>query len=207
MSGSGVAGGVTGLILAGGQARRMGGEDKGLVTLAGEAMVTRVLAALAPQVDALLVNANRNLDEYAAAGAPYGARVVSDDLEGYQGPLAGIARGLDACATEWLACVPCDSPLLAGDLVARLVRAREEAGAEICVAFCERLQPVFALLPRVLLPSLQAYLAAGDRKIDRWYHRHRVAEADFSDRPEQFLNVNTPQERVELERQLTGSTA
>ena len=195
-------GGVTGLVLAGGQARRMGGDDKGLIELVGRPMIDHALAALAPQVDALLVNANRHLERYRELAAPYAAEVVSDTLADYQGPLAGIARGLASCTTDWLACVPCDSPLIATDLVARLETARRATDAEIAVAFCERLQPVFALLPRALLPSLEAYLAAGDRKIDRWYYRHRVAEADFSDRPEQFLNVNTPEEHAELERKL-----
>jgi molybdopterin-guanine dinucleotide biosynthesis protein A len=196
------SGTVTGLVLAGGQARRMGGEDKGLIELCGRPMVDHALAALAPQVDALLVNANRHLDRYRAYALAHGAGLVSDALEGYQGPLAGIARGLAECTTEFLVCVPCDSPLIADDLVARLQAARRAADAELSVAFCDRLQPVFALLPRALLPSLEAYLAAGDRKIDRWYHQHRVAEADFSDRPEQFLNVNTPEEHAALERKL-----
>ena len=195
-------GGVTGLVLAGGQARRMGGGDKGLLELAGRPMIGHALEALAPQVDALLVNANRHLERYRELAAPYDAEVISDALADYQGPLAGIARGLTTCSTDWLVCVPCDSPLIADDLVARLEAARRAAEAEIAVAFCQRLQPVFALLPRTLLPSLETYLAAGDRKIDRWYYRHRVAEADFSDRPEQFMNVNTPEEHAELERKL-----
>jgi molybdopterin-guanine dinucleotide biosynthesis protein A len=198
------SGGVTGLVLAGGQARRMGGDDKGLIELAGRPMIDHALAALAPQVDALLVNANRHLERYRELAAPYAAEVVSDTLADYQGPLAGIARGLATCTTDWLACVPCDSPLIATDLVARLEAARRAADAEIAVAFCERLQPVFALLPRALLPSLEAYLEAGERKIDRWYRRHRVAEVDFADRPEQFLNVNTPQQHAELARTLAA---
>jgi len=202
MSHASPAGGVTGLILAGGQARRMGGRDKGLIELCGRPMVAHALAAIAPQVDALLVNANRHLDRYRECGEPYDADVVSDTLDGYQGPLAGIARGLAVCTTDYMVCAPCDSPLVSDDLVARLESARRAAEAEISVAFCGRLQPVFALLPTALLPSLEAYLAAGDRKIDRWYDRHRVAEADFSDRPEQFLNVNTPEEHAELERKL-----
>ncbi len=201
---SGVPGGVTGLVLAGGQARRMGGGDKGLLELCGRPMVAHALEALAPQVDALLVNANRHLERYREIADPYRATVVSDALADFQGPLAGIARGLAACATEWLVCVPCDSPLLSGDLVSRLDAARRTDDAELAVAFCGRLQPVFALLPRTLLPSLEAYLAVGERKIDRWYDRHRVVEADFADRPEQFLNVNTPEDHAALERRMVG---
>ncbi|HEY5790029.1 MAG TPA: molybdenum cofactor guanylyltransferase MobA [Gammaproteobacteria bacterium] len=196
---------VTGMVLAGGMARRMGGTDKGLVELAGRPMVAHVLEQLAPQVDALLINANRHLERYRELGAPYAAGVVSDELADYQGPLAGMACGLAACATPWLVTVPCDNPRLAADLVSRLQQARAEIDAEIAVAQCGRLQPVFALLPRALLPSLQAYLAAGERKIDRWYDRHRVALADFSDRPELFFNVNTPEERDALERDLGGA--
>lgn len=199
-----VPGGVTGMILAGGRARRMGGEDKGLIELHGRPMVHHALDALAPQVDVLLVNANRHLERYRELAGPYRAEVVHDALEDHQGPLAGIARGLAACTTEWLVCVPCDSPLIAHDLVARLVAGQQADGAEIAVAHCERLQPVFALLRRELLPSLERYLASGERKIDRWYDRHHLVTVDFSDSPEQFLNVNTPREHAELARRLAG---
>lgn len=196
---------VTGLVLAGGQARRMGGADKGLLTLGGRPMVSLVLETLQPQVDALLVNANRHLEAYSALAEPYGAAVVSDALADFQGPLAGLASGLAACRSDDLLCVPCDSPLLPGDLAARLGAARAAAGADIAVAFCARLQPVFALLPRRLLPSLEAYLATGERKIDRWYHQHTVATADFSEQPELFLNVNTPADRTDLEARLRAA--
>jgi len=197
-----IPGGVTGLVLAGGRSRRMGGEDKGLVELNGRPMADYVLAALSGQVDALLLNANRHTERYQALASRYAAEVISDALDGFQGPLAGMARGLACCQTDWLVSVPCDSPRLPDDLVGRLAAARESADAEIAVAHCERLQPVFALLPRALLPSLETYLAAGERKIDRWYDRHKVALADFSDRPELFFNVNTPAEHAALELSL-----
>jgi molybdenum cofactor guanylyltransferase len=195
---------ITALVLAGGRATRMGGTDKGLVELAGRPMIAHVLAALAPQVERVLINANRNLDRYAEFGWP----VVPDEDAGFLGPLAGLAAGLRAARTPLLLTAPCDCPLLAPDLVARLYCALERERAEIAVPFDgERLQPVFALVKRELRDSLVAYLGGGDRKIDRWFEQHRLARADFSDRPENFVNVNDPQERAALESRLAGATA
>ncbi|ROR32320.1 molybdenum cofactor guanylyltransferase MobA [Inmirania thermothiophila] len=189
------AAGVTGAVLAGGRGRRMGGRDKGLLELAGRPLAAHILDALRPQCEALLINANRNREAYEALGVP----VVGDALAGFQGPLAGFAAALAAATTPLVATVPCDSPLVPPDLVARLRAALEAAGAEIAVAHDgRRLQPVFALLRRELLPSLEAYLAAGDRKIDLWYPRHRTVEVDFSDRPEAFMNANEPEQLAEL---------
>lgn len=190
---------ITGLVLAGGRARRMGGVDKGLVPLAGRPMIAHVLEALHPQVGAILINANRHLDQYAAFGYP----LVADRHEGFLGPLAGLAAGLDAADTEYVATVPCDSPLLGSDLVARLARALVENGADISFAHDgDRTHPVFALVHRRLRADLEAYLATGGRKIDQWFARHRHALADFSDRPDTFINVNSPQEREALETRL-----
>lgn len=190
---------VTGVILAGGRASRMGGRDKGLIALAGRPMVVHLIERLRPQTAALLVNANRNQEAYRRLGVP----VVADAGADYAGPLAGMASGLAAAPTPWVVTAPCDSPLLPADLVARLWRARAEADAELAVAYgAGRLQPVFALLPTALLASLNAFLAAGERKIDRWYAAHRLAQADFSDVPAAFLNVNTPAEHAALEARL-----
>jgi molybdenum cofactor guanylyltransferase len=192
---------ITAIILAGGRATRMGGMDKGLVELAGRPMIAHVLAALAPQVERVLVNANRNLDRYAAFGWP----VVADEDTGFLGPLAGLAAGLRAASTPLVLTAPCDCPLLAPDLVARLYSALEQERAEIAVPFDgERLQPVFALVRRELADSLAAYLGGGDRKIDRWFAQHRLAQVDFSDRPENFVNVNDPGERAALEARLAA---
>lgn len=186
---------LTGVILAGGRARRMGGIDKGLVEVAGRPLIAHVIDAIEPQVDRLMINANRNLESYQAFGYP----VIADQLDDFQGPLAGMASALDAATSDLVLCVPCDSPLLPHDLAARLLDARTAADADIAVAFCDRLQPVFALLRRVLLPDLRTALVAGERKIDRWYDRHNMVTVDFSDRPQGFLNINTPAQRDELE--------
>lgn len=183
---------VTGLLLAGGRATRMGGRDKGLIDLAGRPLASHVLAALTPQVDALLINANRHEEEYAALGAA----VVRDPLAGFLGPLAGVLAGLEAASTPLVATLPCDSPFVPADMVARMRSVRERAGAEIAVAHDgERRQPVFMLLRTDLAPDLRAWLEQGGRKIDAWYEGHTMADVDFSDAPDTFININTPDER------------
>jgi molybdopterin-guanine dinucleotide biosynthesis protein A len=195
---------VTGLILAGGLARRMGGEDKGLVSLAGRPMVAHVLEVLRPQVGSILLNANRNRELYAALGHP----VLADALGGYQGPLAGMLTALKHCSTEFLVTVPCDAPLVAPDLVARLHAACVAAGADLAVASDgERRQPVFLLLRASLAASLEAYLAGGGRATHAWVEQSRAAVADFSDQPDTFVNVNDPAERQRIEELLISRAA
>jgi|SRR5690625_1152199 len=190
---------VTGVILAGGLATRMGGVDKGLVTVAGRPMVEHIIERLRPQTAALMINANRSHDQYARYDLP----VVADRIGDYAGPLAGMASGLQSATTPWIISVPCDSPLVPSDLVARLWAARQQEQADLAVAFAEaRMQPVFALLPRTLLPSLEDFLDRGERKIDRWFAAHKTALAHFDDSPEAFLNVNTPEDRLALEQRL-----
>jgi molybdopterin-guanine dinucleotide biosynthesis protein A len=195
---------ITGLVLAGGLGRRMGGEDKGLVLLGGRPMVAHVIDTLRPQVGSIVVNANRNRDRYAAFGHP----VIADAIGGYQGPLAGVLTALQVCRTEFLVTAPCDAPLVASDLVARLHAACVSAAADLAVASDgERRQPVFLLLRASLAPSLEAYLAGGDRKVDLWLGQLRVAEADLRDRPDTFVNVNDPDERQRVEARLVSSPA
>ena len=194
---------ITGLVLAGGLARRMGGMDKGLIELAGRPMVEHVLDALRPQVGSLLINANRNTERYAAYGHP----VVSDTLQGFMGPLAGVLAALQRLTTEFLVTVPCDAPLVAPDLVGRLYEACVANDADVAVATDgRRQQPVFLLLRAGTAPSLEAYLAGGGRKIDTWFARLRIAEADLGDALDTFVNVNDPDERQRLEARLLSTT-
>ena len=187
---------ITAVILAGGRGSRMGGVDKGLVSLNGKPLIEHVLVAIADQVGAVVINANRHQAEYATYGYP----VIADSLGDYQGPLAGFLAAMQQVETADIVSVPCDGPLLSHDLVERLVSARAREDAEIAVAHDgHRLQPVYALIPVSLRSSLQAYLDGGDRKIDLWYARHRMALADFSDVPATFVNVNTPEERDKLQ--------
>ena len=193
---------VTGVILAGGLGRRMGGVDKGLVELAGRPMIEHVLDALGPQVGSLVINANRNLERYSAYGHP----VINDTLQGYMGPLAGVLSAMQRLATGVLVTVPCDAPLLAPDLVSRLYDACMAQGADVAVATDgRRQQPVFLLLRAGTASALESYLAGGGRKIDTWFARLRLAEADFSDAPDTFVNVNDPDERQRLEARLLST--
>lgn len=188
---------ITAVILAGGMGRRMGGLDKGQIQLNHKPLVEWVLDAIRPQVKTILINANRNHEAYARYGFP----VLSDQLADYQGPLAGFAAGLQAASTPYIVTVPCDGPVLPPDLVFRLLHALQNKQAEIAVAHDgKRLQPVYALLPVRLLPSLNAFLERGERKIDLWYSQHSMALADFSDSPSTFLNINTPADRQQLEQ-------
>lgn len=190
---------VTGAVLAGGRGTRMDGRDKGLVPLAGHPMVEYVLAALRPQTGALLINANRSLDDYRRFGVP----VVGDRLADYPGPLAGVAAALAAATTPWVVTAPCDGPLVAEDLVRRLAAAAEAEAADVAVAHDgERLQPVYALLRRNLIEDLETFLAGGGRRVNQWLAGQAVAVVDFSDQPWAFLNVNRPQDAEAVLRHL-----
>ena len=182
---------VTGIVLAGGQGRRMGGVDKGLVDLAGTPMVAHVLARLVPQVGDVLINANQNLDRYRALGHP----VVPDAVGGFAGPLAGLHAGMTQAKRQFVVTVPCDSPFLPLDLVTRLHAALERERAQLAVARTfDQPHPVFALVRRDLLPNLAAFLASGGRKIDAWYAALRVVEVAFDDEADAFRNINTADE-------------
>ena len=183
--------GITGMILAGGQGRRMGGVDKGLELLRGRPMIAWVLERLAPQVDVLVINANQNLDRYRA----FGHAVVADEVGGFAGPLAGLERGLGEARNELIVTAPCDSPFLPLDLVARLHTQLTRERADLAVARTgHQPHPVFCLCKRSLHAHLSAYLASGGRKIDTWYASLAVTEVAFDDQPEAFSNINTREE-------------
>jgi molybdopterin-guanine dinucleotide biosynthesis protein A len=187
---------ITGLILAGGQGRRMGGVDKGLQTFRGKRLVEHVYARLAPQVDGVIINANQNHDAYRT----FGVRVVSDAIGGYAGPLAGLHAGLSASRRPYLATAPCDSPFLPEDLVARLYAGLDGSGADIAVARTGKwLQPVFCLARRGVLDPLAAFLKGGGRKVDAWYATLAVVEVAFDDEAEAFSNINTSDELKALQ--------
>jgi len=167
----------------------MGGVDKGLQTLRGRPMAAWVLERLAPQVTEIVINANQNLEAYAA----FGHRVVPDAIGGFAGPLAGLHAGLSAVTHELAVTVPCDSPFLPTDLVARL---RAALGAnDLAVAKTgEQPHPVFSLVRRSVHAHLGAFLAGGGRKIDAWYASLKVVEVPFDDEADAFRNINTREE-------------
>jgi molybdopterin-guanine dinucleotide biosynthesis protein A len=182
---------VTGIVLAGGQGRRMGGVDKGLVELEGRPLVAHVIARLAPQVGDVIVNANQNVERYGAFGWP----VVGDAVSGFAGPLAGLHAGLSRASRPLACTVPCDSPFLPADLVARLAHALDAHDAKLAVAKTfDQPHPVFALVRRDVLPHLDAFLERGGRKIDAWYATLRVVEVAFDDEADAFANINTREE-------------
>lgn len=186
---------ITGLILAGGLGRRMGGRDKGLQPFRGRPMAAWAIERLAPQVDALLINANQNLEAYAAFGHP----VVPDRIAGFAGPLAGLHTGLLACETPLLVTAPCDSPFLPEDLVDKLRAALEAAGADLAVAKTgDQPHPVFSLVRREVLDGLTAFLESGGRKVDAWYAALKTVEVAFADE-RAFANINTLEELNLLE--------
>ena len=187
---------VTGVVLAGGQGSRMGGVDKGLKPFRGKPMAAHAVERLAPQVDELLINANRNPEAY----AQFGHRVIADEIEGFAGPLAGFERGLAHASGALVVTVPCDSPFLPADLVARLRQGLEGATAELAVARTgDQAHPVFCLMRRSVHGSLTQFLSRGERKIDRWYSVLKVVEVPFDDEPDAFLNINTREELASLE--------
>ena len=182
---------ITGVILAGGRARRMNGVDKGLLEFAGKPLVEHTLARLAPQVSEIMINTHRNHLRYAS----YGLTLVADKLEGYCGPLAGIHSAMCAAQTDYVVTTPCDSPLIPSDLVQRMLLTLMREKAELCTVHDgTRLQPICTMIPRTLTTDLHGYLMSGGRKVEDWLRRHRLAVADFSDQPEAFLNINTPQD-------------
>ena len=188
---------VTGVILAGGQGSRMGGIDKGLQLFRGKPMAQHAIERLAPQVDELLVNANRNPEAYAR----FGHRVIADEIEGFAGPLAGFERGLAHARGDLVVTAPCDSPFLPADLVSRWRGALLDADAQLAVAKTgEQAHPVFSLMRRSVHGSLRDFLASGQRKIDRWYAALAIVEVAFDDEPDAFLNINTREELAGLER-------
>ncbi len=192
---------ITGVILAGGKANRMHGRDKGLLSLAGRPMIEYVIEVIRPQVDDLLINANRSKDMY----SKYGLRVVQDKKRDFSGPLAGIASGIEAATTDLVLTVPCDCPWIPKDLATRLKKRLCEGLSMVAVAHDgQRMQSVFALFRREVLKEIYSYLDAGDRKLQLWIERQQPALVDFSDNPDAFININTPEERLRIEQIIAG---
>ena len=186
---------ITGLILAGGAGRRMGGLDKGLVEVDGRPLAAWTAERLRPQVGRLWISANRNRERYAALAE----RVVPDRLADYQGPLAGIAAALAVVETPWLLTCPCDTPRLPVDLGARLAAAlAADPAADLAVAAdSQREHPLHALLPARLAPGLDAYLAAGGRSVRGWLAGLRPVVVRF-DGDGAFANLNNPAELLDV---------
>ena len=199
---------ITGLILAGGRGSRMGGVDKGLQNFNGIPLALHALMRLGPQVESVMVNANRNLSAYES----FGASVWPDASAEFAGPLSGFLVGLERAETPYVLAVPCDTPRLPLDLAERLAEALVREDADIAMAAAPetddqgqthiRTQPVFCLMKIELSESLVKFTHAGGRKIDAWTAQHKTAVVPFdapSDDPLAFANVNTLNELQALE--------
>jgi len=188
---------ITGVILAGGRARRMDYQDKGLVNYKSRPLVSYAIAALVPVVGQVLINANRNIEQYQQFGFP----VLTDQTDSFDGPLAGILSAMIFAAdADILVVMPCDSPLLKTEHVQRLLASRAEQDADITVAYDgDRLHPVFLAIKTSLKNSLQNYLAGGERKIAVWLEQQNIVKTDFSEQPDIFTNINTLSELSALE--------
>jgi len=192
---------ITAVILAGGRAKRMGGQDKGLLNVNGQAMIELIIEKISPQVNHLVINANRHIEQYEKFSYPV---ICDDNSSDFHGPLAGILSALKNCTTQYLLAIPCDSPFFPDDLSNRLLSTLIKKNAEICVVHDgQRMQPVFSLINMNLQDSLQNYLDNGDRKIDLWYKQHHTVLADLSDYNDISLNINTPDELENLKTRLT----
>ena len=186
---------ITAVILAGGQGRRMGGQDKGLLDFDGRLMIEILIDRLQGQQLDILINANRNQSTYQSYGYP----VIGDELEDYQGPLAGFSSAMAKVDTRYILTLPCDSPMLAHNFADRFIEAQDRDKSPICVAHDgERLQPVYALIDTRLRDNLELFLDSGERKIDRWYAQHNYAQVDFSDDTDMFQNINTPEDQQRM---------
>jgi molybdopterin-guanine dinucleotide biosynthesis protein A len=192
-----------GLVLAGGQARRMGGGDKALISIGGKTILARVLERLSPQCSRIILNANGDPKRFAFTGLP----VVPDSVPDFAGPLAGILAGLDWVAAnapdaDYLASVPGDCPFLPRDLLRRLHAARIAAGTPLaCARSGDWRHPVVGLWPVTLRADLRRALVDERlHKIEIWTARHGVAIAEWPDRPiDPFFNVNTPEDAQRAE--------
>jgi molybdopterin-guanine dinucleotide biosynthesis protein A len=192
---------ITGLILAGGRAQRMGGIDKGLISFHGKPLIESAITRLKPQVSTILINANRSITKYSHYGYP----VLMDETPDFSGPLAGFSVGLKHCKTPYLLTSPCDSPLLPTDLAQKMAVELESNNLELVFASSKEddgkiwSQPVFCLMTSDLQDSLDAFLSKGDLKIDRWFKELRSGTVVF-EHSQAFANVNTPEELAALEK-------
>lgn len=191
---------ITGLILAGGRAQRMGGIDKGLISFHDKPLIESAISRLKPQVGALIINANRNITKYAHYGYP----VIMDETPDFSGPLAGFSIALKNCKTPYLLTAPCDSPLMPDNLAEKLAEELEKNNLDLVYASSiedgkQWAQPVFCLMRSNLHDSLGAFLRKGDLKINHWFRELKSGTSVFENNMA-FANVNTPEELEALEK-------
>lgn len=177
------------VILAGGLGRRMQHQDKGLLEWQNKKLVEHILATIRTQCGEIIINANRNLEDYASFGYP----VVTDEIEDYQGPLVGILSAMKICKNDYLLCLPCDSPQPPEMLTTRLINCIQSRSA-VCASAHDgnRLQPLFSLMSCAIQPQLETFLTNGQRKVHDFFLSLDPVICDFSDQAARFRNFNTP---------------
>ena len=187
---------ITGVVLAGGRATRMGGADKGLQLLDGKPLWRHVAEALSPQVTNLAISANRNLERWYESGYP----VYSDTLSDFPGPLAGMLSVMQQTESEWFLFCPCDTPFIPSFLAERFLQQKKTAPV-VWVYDGERDHPAIALMNRCVMPDLVAYLAAGERRVMAFMRNSGGHRVDFSDARPAFINVNTLDDLQSIQEQ------
>lgn len=191
---------ISAIILAGGRGRRMGEVDKGLILLQGKPLVSWVVERIAPQVDEVLISANRNLERYREMGYV----VLPDEMPDFPGPLAGLHRAMAAVSHPLWLSVPCDTPFLPEDLARRLYSALLADGAELAVASVEgQIQPAICLGHTHLRAGLGDFLARGGRRVGEWQSCLRRTVVSF-DSPQSFRNINAPEDLAGAEAMQSG---
>ena len=192
---------ITGLILAGGRSSRMDGNDKGLLPLQGRPMIAHVIERLKAQVSDLLISANHHIEQY----RQFGYTVLLDDYDDFRGPLAGMSRGLSQSRSDYLLTVPCDGPLLPTDLAARMLNyAHQKQARAVLVHDGQYRQPTYNLIHKTLLTELNQSLTNNEHKLGKWLMDHGACSLDYSDQPDAFINVNTPDDLQQLASLLKG---
>ena len=195
---------ISGIILSGGRATRMGGVDKGLVRLQNQPLIQHVIKRITPQVDEVLINANREIPVYQTFGHTVLQDSHADFIDAYIGPLAGFSLGLQHARHDYVLTLPCDSPLLPLDLAHRLFAHLTEQKADIAVASSEgNAHPVFSLCKKTVAHSLNEYLVSGERRVSAWQKSLAYIEVDFSDQLDAFINLNTREDLAALELKLS----
>lgn len=187
---------VTGVVLAGGRATRMGGLDKGLINLNGQPLFEHVMSKLAPQVGSMVISANRNIEIYQS----FGIDVLSDTLPDYPGPLAGMLSAMQHLSGEWFLFCPCDTPNIPDDLAYKLWMQKGESYA-VWVNDGERDHPTITLMHRKLVTDLEQYLAAGERRVMLFLRKVGGKPILFANQMQNFINVNTPKDLMHREKE------
>lgn len=196
---------ISSIILSGGRATRMGGVDKGLVQLQQKPLIQHVIDRIRPQVDGIIINANREIEQYLTLGYPVLQDEVSQDgSPDFIGPLAGMRLGLKHAQHDYLLTAPCDSPLLPLDLAPRMLASLLKNNTDIAVATSDGdTHPVFCLCKKSVLKSLEDYLVNGGRKVSTWQKSQKYIKVDFSDCSDAFVNLNTLEDLVALELKMS----